>query len=110
MTRPRIPADRGGARMFARVALAPLVIAALPFVGACAAHSGELTEQQARARCADALVASARELSRGARPELLSTNFDSEANTWRCEFGRDGRTQVSVVLYPSTGTFEVSRG
>lgn len=85
------------------------LVAAMPLVGACSTEN-ELSEHQARARCADALVASARELSRGARPELISTNFDPQANTWRCEFGRNGRTQVSVVLYPRTGTFEVSRG
>jgi hypothetical protein len=91
--------------MRAAVALAPLLLAT-----ACFSSSGELTEQQARARCADALVASARDLGRGARPELLSTDFDPEASAWRCEFGRNGRTQVRVVLYTRTGTFEVSRG
>lgn len=106
MERSNSPGDAGTRRGFATTAAA---IAALPLLAACASD-GELTEQQARARCADALVASARELKRGSRPELLSTNFDAEANTWRCEFGRDGRTHVSVVLYPRTGTFEVSRG
>lgn len=90
---------------------AGLAGALLPLLAACsAAASGELTEQQARARCADALVASARDLGRSARPELLSTQFDADARTWRCEFGRNGRTQVSVVLHTRTGTFEVSRG
>jgi hypothetical protein len=83
---------------------------ALLLLAACTATAdGELTEPQARVRCAEALVASARELSRGTRPELLSTAFDAAAGTWRCEFGRAGRTQVSVVLHTRTGTFEVAR-
>lgn len=95
-----------------RLVLVSFMLPVVTLLGACASGGevGELTEQQARARCADALVASARELSRSSRPELMSTNFDAEANTWRCEFGRNGRTQVSVVLYPRTGRFEVSRG
>lgn len=109
MKRATDPAKTTSLRVQALLAGALLPV--LPLLGACsAAASGELTETQARARCADALVASARDFGRGARPELLSTQFDASARTWRCEFGRNGRTQVSVVLHTRTGTFEVSRG
>lgn len=86
-----------------------LVFASLPLLGACST-SEAMTEQQVRTRCAEALVANAHDLGRGSRPELLSTDFDAQSNTWRCEFGRNGRMQVAVVLHARTGVFEISRG
>lgn len=97
------------AKQKAKHACVALAFAALPLLGACST-SEAMTEQQVRTRCAEALVANARDLGRGSRPELMSADFDAKSNTWRCEFGRNGRMQVAVVLHARTGVFEISRG